>query len=144
MTEVELRKLDDEMFGAYMEHNLDVILSHCADDVIIEDFGGPGPVRGKAEALGYLTQQFSVFSDERGTRTRRMIGDNEVFSELDWTATNTGDIPLPDGSSIPATGKTVNARVAYYARVNDAGEVVEMRGYPDIAGTMAQLGVMGG
>ena len=143
MTEVELRKLDDEMLAAYMEHNVDVILSHCSDDVLMEDFGAE-PVTGKEAAREYLSGQFASFSDEKGTQTRRIIGDNEIFAEIDWTATNSGDIPMPDGAMIPATGKTVSTRFAYYARVKDGGGVVEIRGYPDIAGVMGQLGVMGG
>ena len=142
MTELELRKLDDEMVGAFMEHNIDLILSHCSDDVLMHDFGAE-PVHGKDAAREYLAQQFAMTSDERAVQTRRIIGDNELFAELDWSAANTGDIPMPDGSTIPATGRSFSTRVAYYARVNDAGEVIELRGYPDIAGMMGQLGLMG-
>lgn len=143
MNDVELRKLDEEMMTAYMEHDLDRILSHCSDDVLVHDFGAE-PVQGKDAVREYLTQQFATFSDEKGVSTRRIIGDKQVFAEIDWTGTNTGPIPLPDGSSIPATGKTASGRIAYYARVNDAGEVVEMRGYPDITNMMGQLGLMPG
>ena len=143
MNALELEKLDDEMFGAYMEHNVDLILSHCSSDVLFHDFGAP-PVTGKDAARGYLAEQFESFTGDKGTRIKRIIGDNEVFAEMSWTATNTGAIPMPDGSSIPATGKTMTIRLAYYARVNDAGEVVEMRSYPDIADMMGQLGLMGG
>ena len=142
MTEVELRKLDDEMLDAYLAHDVDLILSHCSDDVVIHDFGEER-MQGKAAAREYLGRQFATFSDERATRTRRIIGDHAVFSELDWTCFNTWEVPLPDGSTIPATGKTVGARLAYYARVNDEDEVVEMRGYPDLAALMGQLGLMG-
>lgn len=142
MNETELRKLDDEMVGAYMEHNIDLILSHCSDDILIHDFGAE-PIQGKDACREYLAQQFASFSDEKATHVKRIIGDNEVFAELTWSGTHTGDIPMPDGSAIPPTGKSFGARVAYYARVNDAGEVVEMRGYPDLAGVMGQLGVMG-
>lgn len=143
MTETELRKLDEEMVGAFMAHDVDLILSYCADDVHVEDYGA-APAHGKEEVRAYLTEQFSAFSNEKAAHVKRIIGDNQVFSELAWSATNTGDIPMPDGSAVPATGKDVAARVAYYARVNDAGEVVEMRSYPDIAGVMAQIGLMGG
>lgn len=141
MTELELRKLDDEMIGAFTEHNIDLILSHCSDDVLMHDFGAE-PVTGKDAAREYLTQQFAMTSDEKAVQTRRIVGDNELFAELDWSATNTGDIPMPDGSTIPATGRPFSMRIAYYARVNDAGELVELRGYPDIAGMMGQLGLM--
>jgi predicted ester cyclase len=142
MNEVELRKLDEEMVGAYTDHNVDLILSHCADDVLMHDYGAE-PVQGKDACRDYLTQQFGAFSNEKATHIKRIIGDNEVFAEMSWSGTHTGDIPMPDGSTIPPTGKSFDARVAYYARVNDAGEVVEMRAYPDIAGVMGQLGLFG-
>ena len=142
MTEVELRKLDDEMVGAYMEQNVDLILSHCSEDVIMDDFGAE-PVHGKAAAREYLAQQFAMSSGNRAIQTRRIIGDDEVFAELEWSGTNTGDISMPDGSAVPATGKPFNVRVAYYARVNDDGKVAELRGYQDVAGMMGQLGLMG-
>lgn len=143
MTELELMKLDEEMFGAYMDHNIDLILSHCSDDVYMHDFGSE-PVKGKEAARAYLAGQFAAFSGDKGSHIKRLIGDHEVFAEVDWTATNTGPIPMPDGSSIPATGKDIEVRVAYYARVNDDGEVVELRGYPDVGSMMMQLGLMGG
>ena len=141
MTEVELQKLDDEMVGAYMEHNVDLILSHCSKDVLMHDFGAE-PVHGKEAVREYLEQQFAMSSGDRATQTRRMIGDDEVFAELEWSGFNTGDIPMPDGSTVPATGRPFSIRVAYYARVNDAGEVAELRGYQDVGGMMGQLGLM--
>lgn len=142
MDKMELTKLDDEMLDAYTGHDVEVILSHCSDDVLMQDYGAP-PAQGKDAAREHLMAQFAVFSGEKATRIHRIIGDSEVFSELDWSATNTGDIPMPDGSSVPATGKFISASLAYYARVNEGGEVVEIRGYPDIANLMGQLGVMG-
>ena len=142
MTEVELRKLDDEMVGAYMAHDIDLILSHCSDDIRMHDYGSD-PVHGKEAARTHLAQQFATFSDERATHTLRIFGDNQVFGELDWTATHSGEMPLPDGTTFPATGIRVHSTVAYTARVNQDGEVVEIKGYPDIVGTMGQLGLMG-
>ena len=142
MTEVELRKLDDEMVDAYMAHDIDLILSHCSDDVRMIDYGAE-PVIGKEAGREYLAQQFAAFSDEKVAHTMRIFGDNAVFGELEWTATHSGDMPLPDGSTFPATGKTIHSRIAYAARLNDDGKLVELRGYPDIADMMGQLGMMG-
>ncbi|MBT8203277.1 MAG: nuclear transport factor 2 family protein [Acidimicrobiia bacterium] len=142
MTEVELRKLDDEMVDAYMAHDIDLILSHCSDEVRMVDYGAE-PVMGKQAARDYLAEQFAVFSDDKYTHTMRIFGDNAVFGELEWTAAHTGDMPLPDGSTFPATGKTIHARVAYAARLDDDGQVIELKGYPDLADIMGQLGMMG-
>ena len=142
MTEVELRKLDEEMLAAYLDNDVERVLSHCSSDILMHDFGSE-PVQGIDAAREYLTEQFGSFSADKGHHTHRIIGENEVFAEVDWTATHTGDLPMPDGSSVPATGKTFHTRIAYYARVNDDGEVVEIRGYPNIADMMGQLGLMG-
>ena len=37
-----------------------------------------------------------------------------------------------------------NEKAAHVKRIIGEGEVVEMRSYPDIAGVMAQIGLMGG
>ena len=142
MNETELRKLDDEMVGAYIDRNIDVILSHCSDDILMHDYGQE-PVQGKAACREYLTNQFAPMSAESAVHVKRVFGDNQVFGELEWTATNTGDLELPDGTTVPATGKTIDVRIAYYASINDNGEVDEIRGYPDIMAMMGQLGILG-
>lgn len=142
MNETELRKLDDEMVGAYVDRNIDLILSHCSDDIVMHDFGFE-PIRGKDACREYLAEQFASMSNGSAQHLKRILGHNEVFGELDWTATNTGDMSMPDGTTVPATGKTVQMRVAYYSSVNDRGEVEEIRGYPDVMSMMAQLGLVG-
>lgn len=142
MNETELRKLDDEMVGAYVDNNIDLILSHCSDDILMHDFGYE-PVRGRDACREYLEAQFAPMSQASAQHLKRIIGHNEVFGELDWTATNTGELTMPDGTTVPATGKTVTIRIAYYSSVNDRGEVEEIRGYPDNMAMMAQLGLVG-
>ncbi len=110
MTEVELRKLDDEMFDAYMGHNVDVIVGHCSADVVMQDFGGP-PIEGKDAVREYLNQQFGAFSDEKGVRTRRIIGDNEVFAQEAATGTKAKDC---DRALIISGGVDANSNYGRY------------------------------
>ncbi len=142
MRREDLIKLDDEMVGAFVDHDVERILSHCADDVLMVDYGFE-PTRGKEAARPYLRMQFDPFSNSSARPLKRLVDGNELFAEIEWTSTNTGDLPMPDGTIIPATGKTISMRVAYYARVDDEGQVVEMRSYPDSAAFMSQLGLMG-
>ncbi len=142
MRREDLIKLDDEMVGAFMDHDVDLILSHCADDVLLLDYGFE-PVRGKEAARPYLEVQFAPFANSSARQLKRLVDGNEVFAEIEWTSTNTGDLPMPDGSTVPATGKIITVRVAYYARVDDDGQILEMRSYPDVAAWMEQLGLMG-
>ncbi len=140
MRREDLVKLDEEMVGAFVDGNVDVILGHCADDVLLLDFGFE-PLRGKDAARPYLEMQFAPFSDSAASTLKRLVDGNELFAEVEWTSTNTGDLTMPDGSVLPATGKTITMRVAYYARVDDDGRIVEMRSYPDLAAWMEQLGM---
>lgn len=142
MNETELRKLDDEMVGAYVDNNIDLILSHCSDDILMHDFGFE-PIRGKDACREYLVEQFAPMSGGSAQHIKRILGHNEVFGELNWTATNSGEMTLPNGTKVPPTGKTVTMRVAYYSSVNDAGEVEEIRAYPDVMSMMGQLGLVG-
>jgi hypothetical protein len=70
----------------------------------------------------------------------RVVGDDAVAGEVEFTGTNTGPIEM-GGMKIPATHKTVAGRGSYIARVRD-GKIVEFSTHPDIAGMMMQLGLM--
>ena len=137
----ELAKLDDEMLGAWNDHNVDVFLSHCADDVVWNDLGLPEPLRGKEAAAEHFGNWMTAFPDMTSTASNRVIGDDTVAVELTFRGTNTGPMQMGE-DTIPATGKSVAARGAYFARVRD-GRLVELNTYPDAISMMGQLGLMG-
>ena len=64
-------------------------------------------------------------------------GDRVAVEGL-WTGTNTGPMAMPDGSSMPATGKPVTAPFAAIFTLKD-GKVAAHSEYWDHAGFMAQL-----
>jgi predicted ester cyclase len=73
-------------------------------------------------------------------RTNRVVGDDGVAGEIEFTGTNTGPLTLGD-MQLPATGKSVVGRGSYLAKFKD-GKVVEFHTYPDAAGLMLQLGLL--
>ena len=73
-------------------------------------------------------------------RTSRLIDNDAVAGEIEFTGTNTGPMAM-GGNDVPPTGKTVLGRGAYFVRVKD-GKIVEFRAHPDAVGLMAQLGLM--
>lgn len=141
MTREELIKLDEEMLAAFAAADVDLILSFLADDVHITDYGFE-PVTGKKKARAYLEDQLKSFSDSAFHTVKRLVDDNQLFAEIEWTAANSGDLEMPDGTTIPATGQEIHVTFAYYAKVNRDGKVSEMRSYPDVASMMGQLGLM--
>ena len=76
----------------------------------------------------------------RVKQTNRVVGDDAVAAELEFTGTNSGPMIMA-GNEIPPTNKTVTGRGSYIARVRD-GKVVEFSAHPDVAGIMMQLGFM--
>jgi len=56
-------------------------------------------------------------------------------------ATNTGDLPLPDGSTLPATGRRISLPGLDVVYLDADGLIAEGHRYQDAAGFMAQLGL---
>jgi predicted ester cyclase len=74
----------------------------------------------------------------------RVVSEDQVAAEVRWTGTNSGPLQMAAGApAIPATGKQVTGQGTYFLRVRN-GKVVEVHSYPDAAGLMMQLGLMGG
>ena len=72
--------------------------------------------------------------------TNRIVTDDAVAVELEFTGTNTGPMTMA-GREIPPTGKTVLGKGAFFARIQD-GKIVQFSSHPDVAGLMMQLGFM--
>lgn len=94
------------------------------------------------QALEYCRGWFTAFPDMQIRRQNRIIADEQVAAELEFTGTNTGPLNA-GGQEIPATGKSVRARGTYFVKARD-GKIVEFHTHPDLAGMMGQLGLMPG
>ena len=56
-------------------------------------------------------------------------------------ATNTGDLPLPDGSTLPAMDRRISLPGLDVVYLDADGLIAEGHRYQDAAGFMAQLGL---
>jgi predicted ester cyclase len=83
-----------------------------------------------------------AFPDMRIVVKNRIATDEQVAVEVEFTGTNSGPLQIgPDVPPIPATGKQISNKGAYFARIRD-GKGVEVHTYPDAAGMMIQLGLV--
>ena len=64
-----------------------------------------------------------------------------VVTELKMSGVNTGDMEMPDGSKIPATGKSVEMNACQVAQFED-GKMIKATQYYNMMSMMAQLGLM--
>jgi steroid delta-isomerase-like uncharacterized protein len=141
MDRAELEQLDTAMLSAWSNHDLDAFLGNCNDDIVWNDPAQPEPLKGKKAAAEFFQTWMTAFPDFEATMVNRVVGDDSVAVEVVFGGTNTGPMDM-GGNEIPATGKAVKTMGSYFAKVSD-GKLTELSTYPDLAGMMMQLGLMG-
>jgi steroid delta-isomerase-like uncharacterized protein len=134
-------KYDEEEIAAWNAHDVERAAAIFADDVVWHDTGSPQAIHGKDGVRQYLQGWFSAFPDIKMTVINRVVTEDQVAAELEFIGTNSGDLQLAPGATIPATGRTVYGKGTYFVRFRD-GKTVEVHSYPDLAGMMMQLGLM--
>jgi steroid delta-isomerase-like uncharacterized protein len=140
MSREEIERLDEQSLAAWDSHDSDAFVSMLADDFVWYDWTVPEPMRDREAATRYFNGWVTAFPDMKTTSVSRVVGDDAVATEIEWTGTNTGPMVM-GGNQIPPTNKSVTGRGTYFARFRD-GKVVEFRSHPDVAGVMMQLGMM--
>jgi steroid delta-isomerase-like uncharacterized protein len=140
MSKEDLERIDDLGMAAWDNHQPEAWADLFADEFWLRDLALPQPIRSKEEVRRYMQGWFTAFPDMRVTTTNRVIGEDSIAAEVEFTGTNTGPLAM-GGMEIPATGKSVVGKGAYFARVQ-GGKVVEFSAHPDAAGMMMQLGLM--
>ena len=143
MSVQENTRLDEEFLATWDAHDPDRALALLSEDVVWQDVASPEPMHGKAAIRPYLQSWFTAFPD-MSTRTKnRVVTEDQVAAEVEFTGTNSGPMQMAPGApAMPATGKQVTGQGTYFLRVQN-GKVVEVHSYPDAAGLMMQLGLMG-
>jgi predicted ester cyclase len=136
----ELERLDDEGMSAWTAHDANAWVGLFGDDFVWHDWTTPEPISDKEAALKYFNGWMQAFPDMRVTTVDRVIGDDAVAAEIEFSGTNSGPLVM-GGMELPPTNKSVRGRGSYIARVRD-GKIVEFRSHPDAAGMMMQLGLM--
>jgi steroid delta-isomerase-like uncharacterized protein len=139
MNKQEIERLDDLGIAAWDAHDAQAFVDQFADEFAINDVASPEPIT-TSEVRQYAQAWFTAFPDMSVKQTNRVVGEDSVAAELQFTGTNTGPMMMA-GKEIPPTGKTVIGKGTYFARVKN-GKVIEFNSYPDIAGMMMQLGFM--
>ena len=100
-------------------------------------FEGPEAIRGCYELAG------KIFPDDIVEISRVIEEGDTVVLEWRERGTNTGALPMPDGTELPATGKTVEMTGATVSTIR-AGKYSALNAYYDSADVMRQLGLMPG
>jgi steroid delta-isomerase-like uncharacterized protein len=140
MTREELERIDDLHMRAWNDQNIDAFLELLADQFVWRDVTLPEPMTTRDAARAYMHGWFTAFPDMRVTVTSRVVGEDAVAAEVEFTGTNSGALSM-GGSQIPPTQKTVVGRGAYFVKIRD-GRMTEFSTHPDAAGMLGQLGLL--
>jgi steroid delta-isomerase-like uncharacterized protein len=135
-------RLNDEELAAWNTQDVDRALAVFSSDVVWQDTAVPEPMRGLDAVRQYLQGWFTAFPDIRISEKNRVVAEDQIAVELEFSGTNRGPLQLAPGApAVPATGKKVNSRGTYFVRFRN-GKAVEVHTYPDLAGMMMQLGLI--
>ena len=134
-------ELVDQFFAAMSNGDLATVRTLFHEDCESTDFA-TGQVSKGIEANMKDVEMWSAnFSDMTVEAVSHAVSGNTVVTEMKFTGTNDGDMAMPDGSTIPATGKTISMQGCQICEFQD-GKMINTRQYYDMMGMMAQLGLM--
>ncbi len=135
------RELAERAFEAYNSGDLDAFMEFYADDAVVNYPGVPeGTVRGRDAIRQNWTDQRAAFPDSHITSEVLVVEGDSVADEFTYTGTSKGPIAMPDGSTLPATGKHLEMKGMQLLEMHE-GKVVRHDLFLDSAVMMAQMGL---
>ena len=134
------RELLDRYVERYNAGDLDAVIDLYAEDAVQ---GMPdGIFEGRTAIRERLARELEAIPDVTHT-VMSFVEQGDAFAD-EWTfvGTHTGPFLLPDGSTLPATGKRVEVRGMEIVRVGPDGKIVLNTLYYDNMAVAAQLGLV--
>lgn len=142
MSIARVKQVDDRGIAAWDQHDAAGFAELLAEDFTFSDVSVPEPMHSRDQVTEYMESWYTAFPDMRVKTTNRVVSEDQVGAEVEFTGTNTGPL-LMGGRQIPATGREVTGTGTYFASVRD-GKIVSFTAHPDVAALMGQLGLLPG
>lgn len=133
-------KVIDSFFEAMSSGDLDTVESLFDERAEFVDMGSGQTMIGIKENMKDARNWKNTFSDMKVTALRHVESGNVVVTEMQFEGTNTGEMEMPDGSKLPATGKRVKMQGCQVIEVED-GKMVKGTQYYNPMVMMEQLGL---
>ena len=135
-------ELVDRFFEAMSAGDMDTVKSLFHEKCVSIDHATGLVSNGVEENMADVNQWRAAFSDMKVEAVSHLETGNSVVTEMRFQGTNDGDMQAPDGSAVPATGKTVKMQGCQICEF-EGGQMINTRQYYDMMSMMAQLGLMG-
>lgn len=133
------RELAERGFALYNSGDLDAFLDVYAENAVLR--APEVTVEGRAAIREFWAEQFVGFPDSHITADLWVEEGDTIVAEFTYTGTNTGPMGMPDGSTMPATGKRIEMKGMQLLQLHD-GKIVRHAIYHDDMAAMIQLGLM--
>ena len=134
-------KLIDAFFSAVNTGDMDAVRNLFHSDIVGVDNATGKVSNGIDENMADVNEWRGNFSNMRVEAVKHYEFGSTVVTEMKFEGTNDSDMHMPDGTSIPATGKTVVMQGCQVVEFAD-GKMLNTRQYYDMLGMMAQLGLL--
>jgi ketosteroid isomerase-like protein len=135
----EARRVFDRMTKAVVNHDVEALAGVYAADAIASS--PDGEIRGRDQILAYLKQFLDAFPDLTWEPLHSHESGNTAVDEGFIVGTHTEALTMPNGETIPATGKKVRFRECDAITVED-GLITSHRFYYDQMDVLGQLGLL--
>ena len=131
----------EKFFKCMESGDIDGALSFLTEDHVGHDMGTGAIMKGHDENRADMENWNTTFSNLKVEALNHVESGDTVVTELKMSGVNTGDLAQPDGSKIPATGKSVEMNGCQVA-VFEGGKMKKSTQYYNMMTMMAQLGLM--
>ena len=136
----DARETMDRMTRAMMSQDRAAMAACYAEDAVATS-PDQGEIRGRDAIGSYLSQMAEAFPDARYEPLEQHEAGNVAIDEGYFTGTNTGQIQMPQGESLPPTGRELRLRACDVARV-ESGLIISHHFYWDQLEFMGQMGLL--
>ena len=133
--------LVDKFFESMSSGDIDSAMSVMHDNCVNHDMGTGKVMEGLDENRADMENWTNTFSDMKVEVLNHVESGDTVVTEMKMSGVNTGDMEMPDGSKIPATGKSIEMNGCQVAKFQD-GKIIKATQYYNMMSMMAQLGLM--
>lgn len=134
----DTREIFDSLTQALNRHDLAAVAEGYSQQVVVSS--PDGTFEGREAAAAYLDGIIGALPDLAINVWSKVTSGDLVCDEWTLTGTNTGPLPLPDGSTLAPTGKRVELRGCDIAAV-EGSHVISHRMYFDNVDFLNQLGI---
>lgn len=131
----------EKFFNSISNRDVDTAMSLLTDDHVSHDHGTGMVMTGIEENRADMENWLSMMSDMKVEILNSVESGNCVAVEMRMTGVNTGELMMPDGTKVPATGKSVEMHGCNVIEF-DGEKMSKSTQYYSMMSMMAQLGLM--